>query len=354
LKALPQKAQEALTAAHRRQIWATPPLTTWEEVFSTRRVQSFITWHAYRVWPWGDPTLASLPPRRPSTRGRFTAIVIEQLAKRTGRPEHPHLLDLLHHLDVPRAMHAKLTGIHDFSLTELKAIGLALMDEAARIRPEKLGNGWRIRPPLPNKRRPWPHGYPLSRRAVRYQGGLILCLMVALPMRVRNWSECRLGHNLWKDETTGAWHFLFEGPELKIGKRKTDRDDNRYDPILPQELAPALETFLAEHRPHLPTADTAPYLFLSRTGKRWDEKNIRDMLRDHVYRHSGKRFYPHLIRSLYVTEHLDAGVSLNTVAYALNDQPGTVLATYNRLRPPAYQATLSELYTQLGKRSIKA
>jgi hypothetical protein len=54
-------------------------------------------------------------------------------------------------------------------------------------------------------------------------------------------------------------------------------------------------------------------------------------LKVHTYRYTGKRLFTHLLRSLFMTHHLTNGVDINSIAYAMNDTPETILANYNEL-----------------------
>jgi hypothetical protein len=326
LERLPAQAQLCLRERRNRDdlqdILADGPLQTWDELFQTTRLNSFITWHAWRTHPWHHPDLSVKRPWRPSRTGRTVAIIVEQLAKRTHRAEHAELLDLLHHLPAPRAMHDKTAAIHQFTLAELEAVAHALMEEGRRTRPE------------PRKR------HAGSRQAFRFQVGLFLAMAWRCPLRARNWCECLLGLNLRQVE--GGWRFHFEGSELKIGMRERGTKLNVFEPDVDPDIIPALEEFLRDYRPHLPSAPQDRHLFLSITGKPWLPKSLRQMVRDHVFRHTGKRLYPHLLRTIFISEHLSMGLDLNTTAYALNDRPSTVLQTYNQLMEGRHRPLLQE------------
>ena len=59
--------------------------------------------------------------------------------------------------------------------------------------------------------------------------------------------------------------------------------------------------------------------------------HLRKQLGEHVSRYTGKRLYTHLLRSLFSTYHLTHGMDINSVAYAMNDTPQSVLKAYNQL-----------------------
>jgi hypothetical protein len=194
-------------------------------------------------------------------------------------------------------------------LAELEAVAVALMEEARRIRSDSR-----------TKR-------PGARQAVRFQVGLMLALLWRTPLRARNWAEALLGTHLKHED--GRWWWHFEGDDLKIGQRGTEI--NVFEPEVSADVVPMLEEFLDRHRPHLPNAARDPHVFLSYVGNPLTPEDLLRMLSGHVLRYTGKRLYTHLLRSIFSTYHLTHGVDINSVAFAMNDTPKTVLQTYNQI-----------------------
>ena len=187
----------------------------------------------------------------------------------------------------------------------------------------------------------WPKGAPRSsptgktrgihgaQRAGRFQRGVILKLLVRVPLRQRNVREMQLDRHLWKDTTTGHWHLEFAGDDLKIGSRGPEV--NRYELNLSTyrpEFIPILEEWLTVHRPKLPNAATSPFVFLTQRGNPHISKTLHGDLSDAVAMRTGKRFYPHIVRTMWATEYLKETQDFQTAATMLGDQLRTVIATY--------------------------
>ena len=171
--------------------------------------------------------------------------------------------------------------------------------------------------------------FPGKQRAGRFQRGVILKLLVRVPLRQRNVREMQLERNLWKDQATGEWHLAFAGDELKIGSRGPEV--NTYEVNLSlyrPEFIPILEEWLRVHRPKLPNAATSPFVFLTQRGNPHISKTLHGDLQDAVAMRTGKRFYPHLVRTMWATEHLKATQDFQTAASMLGDQLRTVIAIY--------------------------
>src|SRR5262245_44638098 len=179
---------------------------------------------------------------------------------------------------------------------------------------------------------------PRCYQAALFSTGLILSMAVRTPMRARNWCEARLGVNLKRG--AHGWHWHFAGDELKIGTRAHGTRVNVFDPPVNPAIVPALEAYLDVYRPHLPQAAQDDHVFLSARGGPLTATALRSRMKIQVYRHTGKRLYSHLIRSLFMTQHLTAGVDINTVAYGMNDVPNTVLQYYNEVIAERHQPIL--------------
>ena len=327
LATLPDAAQAKLRdkkyANWLREIITPSRVSSWDELFDPTRMNSYLTWSAWRSWRWQDELLKEKDPHRPSAQGRMVAQLITYLAKYTKRKNFLALDRLLRKLQDPIKMHDKTDPRHRFDLSELEAIALALLDEARRIKPNEDDY----------------IEYPGMLQALRFELGLILQLAWRNPMRARNWCEAILGHNLKKDEQ-GQWRWRFVGDEMKVGMRGTRV--NVFEPDVPAEVVPHLEEFLADYRPHLKNADTDRHVFLSRWGTPMIYKNLWRQLRTHVNRYTGKHIYTHLLRSLFSTHHLSHGMDINSVAYAMNDTPGSVLKAYNELMADAHRPVIAD------------
>ena len=134
-------------------------------------------------------------------------------------------------------------------------------------------------------------------RAVDYRDGLMIALLAARPLRRRNFVRLELGRHLVHDQ--GSWRLQVPGEETKTGR-----------PIalpFPTALAPALERYLAVHRPvlaalrgrwHQP-AGTA--LWLSAHGSPITEMTFYDRIRQLTAAAFGAAVNPHLFRDAAAT-----------------------------------------------------
>jgi hypothetical protein len=92
-----------------------------------------------------------------------------------------------------------------------------------------------------------------------------------------------------------------------------------------------LEDWLAVYRRKLPGWASSPFCFLKKTGRAFDEDSVHAELSTIVAMRTGKRFYPHLIRSIWITEymqHPDTHGDYMTAAIVLGDTLQTALKSY--------------------------
>jgi hypothetical protein len=186
--------------------------------------------------------------------------------------------------------------------------------------------------------------YPGGFAAERFLTGLVLMMGWRVPIRARNWSEALLDTNL--RQVRGAWHWHFEGDELKIATRRghTNILDVEIDPA----VVPYLEEYLTVWRPKLPHANEDRHVLLSLRGEggMLKPKDLYQKLKVHVYRLAGKRIFPHLLRTIFTSNMLTSGMDINTIAYGLNDNPATVLRAYNEFQEGKHQQSLHDAYAR--------
>jgi integrase len=272
---------------------------TVDDLFDVAQLTAFVRWHGARM---GRPL---------SVQGRQVAIMIATMAKVLEHPAEHTLAGFRRSLKVPTPVHNKRN--HWVSLATLEAVAEDCLREG-RI------------PVVPHGK---PTRHPGAQRAGRFQCGVMLKLLVRVPLRQRNVREMQLGKHLAKDPTTGHWHLEFRGDELKVGNRGAQV--NTYHVDLTEycpEWLPLLEEFLQVHRPKLPNATTSRYVFLSQHGKPHSGKSLHVDLSEAVAMRTGQRFYPHLVRSIWATEYLEATQDFTTAATMLGDTLGTVMKAY--------------------------
>jgi Phage integrase family len=272
---------------------------TWDDVFDKTTLMAFVSWHGARV---GRPL---------TVHARQVVIVSAAMAVVLKHPHAPELAVLRQGLKKPAPLHNKRH--HMVSLAELEAVADSCLAEGRA-------------PLIPAGKAA---SFPGKQRAGRFQRGVILKLLVRVPLRQRNIREMRLDRNLWKDQTTGHWHLEFAGDELKIGSRGSEV--NTYEVNLSAyrpEFVPILEEWLQVHRPKLPNAATSPFVFLTQRGNPHISKTLHGDLSEAVAMRTQKRFFPHIVRTMWATEFLRETQDFQTAATMLGDQLKTVIDTY--------------------------
>ena len=295
-----------------------PP--AWEDLFDAAGLTEFVRWHAARL-------------ERPITRQGH--LVVATVAAMAHVLKHPHagaLGDLRQMLPTPAPMHTKRN--HMVKLRDLEAVAEACLAEGRAP--------YVVDPRASN---------PGARRASHFQRGVMLKLLVRIPLRQRNVRELRLEKHLYQDEG-GHWVLHFSGADLKIGERQGRINEYRLN--LSEDapdLLPVLEEFRTVYRPRLPQATTSPFLFLTQKGTPYTQRALHTELSETVAMRTGKRFYPHLIRTIWATEYLtDDAPDWTTAAVMLGDKVATVMASYHDLVDEPHHAKAKAFVAkQLGK-----
>jgi hypothetical protein len=270
----------------------------WDDLFDPGLLREFVRWHGARL---GSPM---------STHGYHVATVLAAMAKVMEHPASQALAEWTRTLRRPAPMHNKRA--HWVSLAEVEGVAEDCLNEGRApfvVRSDILRPG--------------------AVKAGRFQRGLILKLLVRVPLRSRNVREMQLGKHLAKDSRTGHWHLEFAGDDLKVAYRGTQV--NRYALDLTTyapEFVPLLEEFVTVYRPRIQGSATSPYVFLTQSGNPFCPQTLRVELSEAVAMRTGKRFYPHLIRTIWATEYLRATQDYATAATMLGDTLAVVIKTY--------------------------
>jgi hypothetical protein len=280
---------------------------TWEDCFDVAQLTEFVRWHGTRM---GCPV---------SIQGQLVARQIAAMALVLNHPASQALADFRRTLPEASPMHQKRA--HWVSLATLEAVAEAWLEE-----------GRAPYTPFGHLRNPgvW--------RAVRFQRGVILKLLIRIPLRQRNVREMRLDRNLYQDQTE-HWQVHFRGDELKIGRRGTQVNEYKVD--LTEHFAdflPVLDEFLRVHRPRLPNAATSPFCFLTYQGRPYTIHSLYKELSTAVAMRTGQRFYPHLIRTIWATEYLEKTQDYAGAAVMLGDTLPVVMKTYYDIIHKDYHA----------------
>jgi hypothetical protein len=178
---------------------------------------------------------------------------------------------------------------------------------------------------------------------------VIFQLWEYIPYRSRNMREMQLDTNLYRRH--GQWHLRFVGEQLKIGYKNGRL--NEFDLPIPPRVVPYLETYLEVWRPLLLThsADPNPYVLLTSTGRPYARSAFNTGLGGLVYSFTGKHWNPHMVRTVWATEKILAGVDFLRVAEMLNDRLETVVKRYAHLRQ---RNTAEEMYALIDRQDAPA
>jgi hypothetical protein len=315
-------------------ILSAPQTLTWNDLFVVDHLKSFVVWQSWRIHTPEDALVVERPPSKLSAKAKVVGETVLRLAQHLQRKRDIQpIATYLRHLPEPRKIHNKRADYHQFSCDELEQVALTLMEEARSM----------VIVPVT-----WTgYKHPGASPASRFATGLILMMGWRIPIRIRNWSEALIGTNLLK--INGDWYWHFEGAELKVGER--NGETNIFEVKIPAQVVPYLEEYLNVWRPKLPRADTDRHLLLNmREPGGWLPRQALHMkLRLHVFRLTGKRFFPHLLRTLFVSHAINHGMDLNSVAFYMNDKPETVLQAYNELNAQQHQHAADDFYDRVLK-----
>jgi hypothetical protein len=300
----------------------------WEDLFAWEQLRAFVRWHAER-----------LKRPIPSSVGWQVVIVAATIAKVL---EHPHARDLAdkrNELGAPEEVHDKHAH-HWITLKELDAAAEAWLQDG--------------RVPAPPDRRNRHHG---ARLAGRFQKGVILKLLIHAPIRIRNIRELQLKKNLLYEEKDTHWHLRFRGSELKIGMRGTRTNEYHIDLTEhAPDFLPVLTEFLDVYRKRLPGAESSDYLFLNHQGRPFTA-NLSKELKIAVGLKTGKRFFPHLIRTVWATEYLTHPKTYGdyqTAATMLGDTVQMVIKAYSPVVEKVHHQRAAAFLTRALKKDAPA
>jgi len=167
---------------------------------------------------------------------------------------------------------------------------------------------------------------PTKRRlALKLQRYLILAIFGSVPDRQRTIRELRIGSTFVKEEDTSSrygampmssietdrdaspptsttstlrWTIKHGPDDYKTGKSYGDRPPL----ILPTDLTPAIDDFIAIWRPVLRPSEGGTHLFIQpRTGHPFTQDSTYQSVARACYEKTGKKTNPHLIRDIVVT-----------------------------------------------------
>jgi hypothetical protein len=288
---------------------------TWHDLFSTAALDRFITWHATRL------------NQQVSHCGLMVVSVVTTIAKHQEHPAYARLVDFRRDLTLPEPVHDK--RYHWFTLREIEQVALGLLDDSRKATT----------------------GVTKLHAALKHGRALMLRFLVRIPLRQRNIREMQLHRNLYK--LNADWYLTFKGAELKVRTRQNGKINVIYHNLSQSfpDLLPHIEEFLTVYRPYLKNAQHDQHVFLTKNGVPYQYRSLEMALRCDFLQRTGKRFYPHLIRTIWATEFIQRTGDFTTAAFMLNDRVETVLARYQEINEAVHAQRASQfIQTMLPSR----
>jgi site-specific recombinase XerD len=132
--------------------------------------------------------------------------------------------------------------------------------------------------------------------ASQYRDGLIIALMAARPLRIRNFQDIELHRTLVY--RSGSYWLVFSEDETKTGRP--------IDVEIPRPLTPHLERYLRLHRKVLQDkraagAKPTTALWVSKSGEKMQEPAMRHNIKQRTKLAFGHAITPHLFRDCAAT-----------------------------------------------------
>jgi integrase len=140
-------------------------------------------------------------------------------------------------------------------------------------------------------------GWSRRRRAVHFRDGLMIALLAARPLRLKNFASIVLGVHLV--QKSGGWWLQFPAHRMKA-KRP-------YEVTFPAALVPELEHYLAVYRKVLLAGETGQLspstdaLWVSEVGTMLESGALASRIRKHTKEDFGASLPPHWFRDAAAT-----------------------------------------------------
>jgi integrase/recombinase XerD len=146
-------------------------------------------------------------------------------------------------------------------------------------------------------------------QAARYRVGLMIALLIACPIRLKNLAQLMIGR-----------HLVFDGRDYRLHLTAAETKTRRpYVAAVPPELTPYIDRWLRVHRPALESTESdehhlgsplaaggiGSHLWLDIHGRPLETKAIQRQIAFYTKRAFGRAIRPHLFRDCAVTEFVD-------------------------------------------------
>jgi integrase/recombinase XerD len=126
---------------------------------------------------------------------------------------------------------------------------------------------------------------------VQYRDGLMIAILAARPIRLKNLTAIRIGHHLIRIDD--VYWLVFEAQEVK--------NHRHIEVPIPVALAPYINDYIVHHRPRLLRGNHSDRLWISRFGGDLTSNSIRRQIKLHTEAAFTKAIYPHLFRDCAAT-----------------------------------------------------
>jgi integrase len=188
------------------------------------------------------------------------------------------------------------------------------------------------------------------RRAGRYRDGLMLALLIARPVRRRNFVSIEIGKHLILE--TDAFFLVFEAAETKT-KRPLEYP-------VPSKLVGPLANYMEQYRPVLLNGSSSTRLWITERGKPYTARGFSEKVWQVTRRAFGQPMRPHVFRHIAATSiATEDPEHARIIAEILGHTTlGTADKHYNRARQIdagcLYQKSLLNLRKHLERRKFGA
>lgn len=135
------------------------------------------------------------------------------------------------------------------------------------------------------------HDTPDLKGAIAFRDALMLALLCARPLRVKNMTAIKIDHHLFHHNDT--WHLTFTADEVK--------NSQHLDYTVPSSLTSSLDHYLAIARPVFPMASTSQCLWLNQCGSKLGRQFVYLRIIKLTKRLFGSPINPHLLRDCAAT-----------------------------------------------------
>lgn len=132
---------------------------------------------------------------------------------------------------------------------------------------------------------------PMRKRAKDFRDGLMIALLAARPLRIKNFAGLRLGLHL--RATATGYAIDIPGEETKTGRP--------IESFVPDDLVPWLSIYLSEYRPYLLHGRLSDHVWVHSAGGAYTPGSLSQRISKLTARNLGVAISPHLFRDCAAT-----------------------------------------------------